>query len=112
MGPCQKDIINLTIQLNCNRTADYNSIVIAISRLDIRRTTNILSLWRRYTLPLLPLLPTPAPKRGYNAVSVVAVSVVAEEVWQYRTGGNLTIFAKLATLWRPIANSRSSCCQA
>ena len=35
----------------------------------------------------LPLLPTPLPKRGYNAVSAVA-----DEVWQYRTGGNLTIF--------------------
>ena len=37
----------------------------------------------------LPLSPTPLPKRGYNAVSVVA-----DEVWQYRTGGNLTIFDK------------------
>ena len=37
----------------------------------------------------LPLLPTPPPKREYNAVSAVA-----DEVWQYRAGGNLT------TLWR------------
>ena len=37
----------------------------------------------------LPFLPTPPPKREYNAVSAVA-----DEVWQYRTGGNLTIFSK------------------
>ena len=37
----------------------------------------------------LPLLPTPTQKREYNAVSAVA-----DEVWQYRTGGNLTIFDK------------------
>jgi hypothetical protein len=36
-----------------------------------------------------PLLPTPLPKRGYDAVSAVA-----DEVWQYHTGGNLTIFDK------------------
>ena len=35
------------------------------------------------------LLPTPPPKRGYDAVSAVA-----DEVWQYHTGGNLTIFDK------------------
>ena len=31
----------------------------------------------------------PAQKREYNAVSAVA-----DKVWQYRTGGNLTIFDK------------------
>ena len=35
----------------------------------------------------LSLLPTPPPKREYSAVSAVA-----DEVWQYRAGGNLTIF--------------------
>ena len=35
------------------------------------------------------LLPTPPPKRKYNAVFIVA-----DEVWQYHTGGNLTIFDK------------------
>ena len=29
------------------------------------------------------------PKREYNAVSAIA-----DEIWQYRTGGNLTIFDK------------------
>jgi len=33
-----------------------------------------------------PLWP---PKREYNAVSAIA-----DEIWQYRTGGNLTIFDK------------------
>jgi len=33
-----------------------------------------------------PLWP---PKREYNAVSTIA-----DEIWQYRTGGNLTIFDK------------------
>ena len=39
-----------------------------------------------------PFLPTPPlwpPKREYNAVSAIA-----DEIWQYRTGGNLTIFDK------------------
>ena len=35
----------------------------------------------------LPLLPTPPPKREYNAVSAVA-----NEIWKYRTGGNLMMF--------------------
>ena len=34
-------------------------------------------------------LPTPLPKREYNAVPTVV-----DEDWQYRTGGNLTIFDK------------------
>ena len=37
----------------------------------------------------LPLLPMPTQKRKYNAVSIVA-----DEVWQYHTGRNLTIFNK------------------
>jgi len=32
----------------------------------------------------------PPPKREYNAVSAIA-----DEIWQYRTGGNLTIFDKV-----------------
>ena len=40
-------------------------------------------------LLFLPFLPTLPPKREYNAVSAVA-----DEVWQYHTGGNLTIFNK------------------
>ena len=35
------------------------------------------------TSPLWP------PKREYNAISSIA-----DEIWQYRTGGNLTIFDK------------------
>ena len=31
----------------------------------------------------------PLPKREYNAVSAIA-----DGIWQYRTGGNLTIFDK------------------
>jgi len=31
----------------------------------------------------------PPPKREYNAVSAIA-----DEIWQYRMGGNLTIFNK------------------
>jgi hypothetical protein len=31
----------------------------------------------------------PPPKREYNAVPAIA-----DEIWQYRTGGNLTIFDK------------------
>jgi len=31
----------------------------------------------------------PPPKREYNAVSAIA-----DEIWQYRTGGNLMIFDK------------------
>ena len=44
---------------------------------------------KQFTLPLSLLLPTPPPKREY-----IAVSAVADEVWQHRTGGNLTIFDK------------------
>ena len=50
-----------------------------------------IKFFRRRTLPLL-LLTTPPlwpPKREYNAVSAIAY-----EIWQYRTGGNLTIFDK------------------
>ena len=39
-----------------------------------------------------PFLPTPPlwpPKCEYNAVSAIA-----DEIWRYRTGGNLTIFDK------------------
>ena len=39
--------------------------------------------------PFLPLLPTPLLKREYNAVSVVA-----DEVRQYRTDEDLTAFDK------------------
>ena len=45
----------------------------------------------------LPLLPTRPPKHEYNAVSPVA-----NEVWKYRTGGNLTISDKDGG---PIANN-------
>ena len=41
--------------------------------------------WRR-TLPLNYVRP---PKRKYNAISAIA-----NEIWQYCTGGNLTIFNK------------------
>ena len=34
-------------------------------------------------------LPMPLPKCKYNAVSAIA-----DEIWQYHTGGNLTIFDK------------------
>ena len=40
-------------------------------------------------LPLSPPLPTPPPKREYNAIPAVV-----DEVWQYRMGGNLMIFDK------------------
>ena len=39
--------------------------------------------------PFLPRRPSWPPKREYNAVSAIA-----DETWQYRTGGNLTIFDK------------------
>ena len=45
-----------------------------------------------------PFLPTPPlwpQKREYNAVSAIA-----DEIWQYRTGGNLTMFDKDQTLQR------------
>jgi len=35
----------------------------------------------------------PLPKREYNAVSAIA-----DKIWQYRTGGNLTTLAKITTL--------------
>ena len=35
------------------------------------------------------LLPMPLLKREYNAVFAIA-----DEIWQYRMGGNLTIFDK------------------
>ena len=37
----------------------------------------------------LSLLPTPPPKREYNAVPIIS-----DETWEYRTGGNLTVFNK------------------
>jgi len=37
----------------------------------------------------LSLLTMPPLKREYNTVSAIA-----DEIWQYRTGGNLTIFDK------------------
>ena len=39
--------------------------------------------------PFLPTSPLWPPKREYNAVSAIT-----DEIWQYRTGGNLTIFDK------------------
>jgi hypothetical protein len=37
-------------------------------------------------LSFLPMIP---PEREYNTISAIA-----DEIWQYRTGGNLTIFNK------------------
>ena len=56
----------------------------------IKFSTCLTTLPRR-TFPqrTLPLLPTPLPKRKYNAVSAIA-----DEIWKYRIGGNLTIFDK------------------
>ena len=39
--------------------------------------------------PFLPTTPLWPLKREYNAVSAIA-----DEIWQYRTGGSLTIFDK------------------
>jgi hypothetical protein len=45
----------------------------------------------------------PLPKREYNAVSAIA-----DGIWQYRIGGNLTIFDKNHDTARPIANPARS----
>src|ERR1700721_2370128 len=42
------------------------------------------------------------PKRKYNTISAIA-----DEIWQYRTGGNLTILTKITTLQK-----QGSCSQA
>jgi len=55
--------------------------------------------------PLFSPLTTPPlwpPKREYNAVSAIA-----DEIWQYRTGGNLTILTKITALRRK-ANRKSA----
>jgi hypothetical protein len=44
----------------------------------------------------------PLPKREYSAVSAIT-----DEIWQYRTGGNLTILTKVTTLQK-----QGSCSQA
>jgi len=44
----------------------------------------------------------PLPKREYNAVFAIA-----DEIWQYRTGGNLTTLTKITTLQK-----QGSCSQA
>ena len=43
----------------------------------------------RFLFSPLTMPPLWPPKREYNAVSAIA-----GEIWQYRTGGNLTIFDK------------------
>jgi len=55
----------------------------------------------------LPLLPIPPPKHKYNAVSAVA-----DEVWQYRMGGNLMIFNKNHDTAEEVCQQQSSCSQA
>ena len=48
----------------------------------------------------------PPPKHEYNAVSAIA-----DEIWQYRTGGNLTIFDKDHDITEE-ADREGSCSQA
>jgi len=43
----------------------------------------------RFLFSFLPTPPLWPPKREYNAVSAIA-----DGIWKYRTGGNLTIFDK------------------